>query len=358
MALCALLSFSAAVAGAASAAPKTAIVDPQIASDLKERISDTWRLVPLESATETDLATAEVFCPPFSLARNSSAFYSLLKKMKSGKLLQWMAAGTELIDMSKVPSNFAICDVHQGGVAIPEYVLAAILQWNVRILQMDADFRACTWRKDMVNTCKRPGYHKEVQNQTVGIVGYGTIGRGVAERAFGLKMRVCAVDAFPPSTKPPELAWIGTDADLPRLLAEADFVVVAVPLLPATRGMIGVKELSLMKSDAVVINIARGPVVDEVPFWAALQGEKIGGAVLDVWWNDFSWYQNGSWPSTYNFSSLPNVWMTPHVSVNTLEAHNETLDQAAANFMALAKGQALHNVVRNASAELDITLLA
>eukprot|EP00434_Breviolum_minutum_P015910 symbB.v1.2.014023.t1/scaffold992.1/size262058/9 len=121
--------------------------------------------------------------------------------------------------------------------------------------------------------------------------------------------------------------------------------------------MIGVKEFSLMKSDAVVINIARGPVVDEVPFWAALQGEKIGGAVLDVWWNDFSWYQNGSWPSTYNFSSLPNVWMTPHVSVNTLEAHNETLDQAAANFMALAKGQALHNVVRNASAELDITLI-
>ena len=76
----------------------------------------------------------------------------------------------------------------------------------------------------------------------VGLVGYGTIGRGVAQRALGLQMRVVAVDARPPATTPPGLAWIGSDAELPRLLAEADFVVVAVPLLPATRNMIGVKD--------------------------------------------------------------------------------------------------------------------
>lgn len=291
---------------AVAAAQKTAIVDSQISSELKERLGSSWRLVSLEDATAEDLQSAEVLCPPFGLARNASAFSLLLEKMKSGKLLQWMAAGTDLINMSAVPKNFAICDVHQGGVAIPEYVLSAILQWNVRILQMDADFRGCTWRQDMVNSCRRPKYHKEVANQTVGLIGFGTIGRGVATRALGLQMRVVAVDARPPAVTPPGVAWIGTDDQLPRLLAESDFVVVAVPLLPATRNMIGVKELSLMKSDAVLINIARGPIVDEVPFWAALQGEKIGGAVLDVWWNDFSWFQNGTWPSTYNFSSLPN----------------------------------------------------
>ncbi|CAK9052832.1 Glyoxylate/hydroxypyruvate reductase B [Durusdinium trenchii] len=71
--------------------------------------------------------------------------------------------------------------------------------------------------------------------------------------------------------------------------------------------MIGIKELAQMKPDGVLINIARGPIVDEVPLWTALQNQRIGGAVLDVWWNDFSWFQNGTWPSTFNFSSLPNA---------------------------------------------------
>ena len=95
----------------------------------------------LSNATEKELAEAEALCPAFSLARNSSAFGELLKKMSSGKLLQWMAAGTELINMSLVPDRFAICDVHQGGVAIPEYVLAAILQWNAARLQLWAFMR-------------------------------------------------------------------------------------------------------------------------------------------------------------------------------------------------------------------------
>eukprot|EP00438_Fugacium_kawagutii_P032257 Skav209888 [mRNA] locus=scaffold2642:256352:262599:- [translate_table: standard] len=217
--------------------------------------------------------------------------------------------------------------------------------------------------------------YSQRDDHQVGIVGFGTIGRGVAQRALGFQMRVVAVDGHRGGVAGAggrcrcgwawEDAVVGTDDQLPRLLSESDFVVIAVPLLPQTRGMIGVKarrrggrggrtwvavvELSLMKSDAVLINIARGPIVDEVPFWTALQGEKIGGAVLDVWWNDFSWFQNGTWPSTFNFSSLPNVWMTPHVSVNTLEAHKETLDQAADNFLALAAGKPLRNVVRNAS---------
>lgn len=104
---------------------------------------------------------------------------------------------------------------------------------------------------------------QEAKNKTVGILGFGTIGRGVALRAAGMQMRVCAVDAYPPKEVPPYMAWVGDDAQLPRLLAESDFLVVAVPLLPQTRGMIGVKELSLMKPHAVVINVARGPILDE-----------------------------------------------------------------------------------------------
>ncbi|CAJ1335378.1 unnamed protein product [Effrenium voratum] len=284
-----------------------------------------------------------------SLIRNASAFSSLLGRMKSGKLLQWMIAGTDLLNMSAVPSHFAICDVHQGGVAIPEYVISAILQWNVRLPELDADFRHCTWREDLRNSCSRPKPHKEAYGQTVGILGFGTIGKGVASRAAGLGMRVVAVDSHA-QQKPPYVAWIGGDDQLPKLMQESDFLVVAVPLVPATRGLVGPKELASMKRDAVLINVARGPIVDEGSLWTALQGQKIGGAVLDVWWHGFSWYQNGSWPASFNFSSLPNVWMSPHVSVNTAEAENETLNQASGNLLALSEGKPLQNVVRNASA--------
>ncbi|CAE7470339.1 hprA, partial [Symbiodinium microadriaticum] len=343
-----------AASEAAAAVPPTAVVDPSIVSSLALRLpASEWRLIPLDTATEEELESAEVLCPPFSLARNTSAFSSLLQKVSSGKLLQWMAAGTDLINMSAVPSHFAICDVHQGGVAIPEYVLAGILQWNVRMMDMDSAFRRCTWRSDLHNNCTRPKPHKEVYNQTVGIVGFGTIGRGVGQRAAAFGMRVIAVDEYIPSPVPSYVSWIGHDDQLPKLMAEADFVVVAVPLVPATRGLIGPKELSYMKQDGVLINVARGPIVDENALWQTLQGEQIGGAILDVWWHDFSWYQNGSWPSTYNFSSLPNVWMTPHVSVHTLQAQNATYDQAAANFMALAAGRPLKNVVRNASVQVN-----
>jgi len=343
-----------AASEAAAAVPLTAVVDPSIVSSLALRLpASEWRLIPLDTATEEELESAEVLCPPFSLARNASAFSSLLQKVSSGKLLQWMAAGTDLINMSAVPSHFAICDVHQGGVAIPEYVLAGILQWNVRMMDMDSAFRQCTWRSDLHNNCTRPKPHKEVYNQTVGIVGFGTIGRGVGQRAAAFGMRVIAVDEYIPSPVPSYVSWIGHDDQLPKLMAEADYVVVAVPLVPATRGLIGPKELSYMKHDGVLINVARGPIVDENALWRTLQGEQIGGAILDVWWHDFSWYQNGSWPSTYNFSSLPNVWMTPHVSVHTLQAENATYDQAAANFMALAAGRPLKNIVRNASMQVN-----
>ncbi|CAE7254356.1 serA, partial [Symbiodinium necroappetens] len=273
--------------------PLTAVVDPSIVSSLALRLpASEWRLIPLDTATEEELESAEVLCPPFSLARNASAFSSLLQKVSSGKLLQWMAAGTDLINMSAVPSHFAICDVHQGGVAIPEYVLAGILQWNVRMMDLDSAFRRCTWMLGQAVDTVSPSTSSEVYNQTVGIVGFGTIGRGVGQRAAAFGMRVIAVDEYIPSPVPSYVSWIGHDDQLPKLMAEADFVVVA--------------ELSYMKQDGVLINVARGPIVDENALWRTLQGEQIGGAILDVWWHDFSWYQNGS--------PAPSLLLAPHAA--------------------------------------------
>jgi len=332
-----------------AAATDVALVPKEYVALLQAHLSEPWRLVAAEEAGDEDVAQAKVIAPSFVMARNATAFYGMLDKMKAGQLLQWLATGVDLLNYSRIPSHFAICNVHQAGVAISEYVIAALLSWNIKLAEMDAEFRRCTWRADKTNSCQMSRPHKTAFGQTIGVIGLGTIGIDVAAKASALGMRVVGVDTRAPSALPPYMAWVGGDDKLPQLMAESDFVVIAVPLVPATKGLIGAESLKKMKPDGVLINIARGPIVDEVALYEALRDKKIGGAVLDVWWNDFSWYRSGTWPSAYNFSELDNVVITPHASANTLESVNETLDQTASNLKALLHGQPLRNVVRNAS---------
>jgi len=328
-------------------AADTALVPLQLQDSLRIKLTTPWGFVDPNTATAEDRAQAQVLIPGGSLIHDADAFEKVLTKLPNGQLLQWPFTGVDMLNLTAIPKKFAICDVHQGGVAIPEYVMGAILTWNVRLPQTDAAFRQCTWH-DRRNSCSGLAMHREARGQTLGIIGYGTIGQAVVQRAVAFGMRAVAVTYPLPKEKPAELAWIGGDSQLPRLMKESDFVVVAVPLNHATRGLVSAKVIQSMKPTGVLINIARGPIVDEAGLYEALRSKRIEGAILDVWWNDFAFFSNTSstWPSKYNFSQLQNVWMTPHMSSNTAEAHDEALGQMAANLDALARGEPLQNVVR------------
>ena len=110
----------------------------------------------------------------------------------------------------------------------------------------------------------------------------GHIGEAIATRAAAFGMRVIATTLNPPAVPPPPLAWIGDDTQNPRLFSEADFLVVCTPLLSSTAGLVDAALLAKMSSEAVLINIARGAVVNEDDLYAALSAGSIGGAVLDV----------------------------------------------------------------------------
>lgn len=333
----------------AAAQGATALIDTTLQASLAAKLQTQWRLIDPSSATAADLSVATVLVPPRSIFLAPGRLDELLAQMPAGRLLQWQFTGTDMLNITAVPSRFIVCDVHQGGTSIPEYVLAAALSWNTQLPQVDAQFRSCTWHGQ--NRCPHVSKaHRSAKGQTIGLIGYGSIGSGVAVRAVAFGMRVVAVTYPLPSSTPPPLAWIGGDDRLPQLMEESDFVVVACPLNIATRGLVGASALAHMKPEGVLINVARGAVVDESALYHSLSKRSIGGAVLDVWWNDFAWAQPGDkWPSRFNFSSLRNVWMTPHMSCDTEEAAEESLTQMAANFDALATGAPLRNVVRNAT---------
>jgi glyoxylate reductase len=175
----------------------------------------------------------------------------------------------------------------------------------------------------------------DVWGKTLGIVGFGRIGRAMARRASGFQMKVLYTDAV----HAPEDAEKSLNAefrDMNTLLAESDFVTVHVPLLPETRGLFDGPKFFRMKPTAFLINTSRGPVVDEAALVAALETKKIAGAALDVFENE---------PFIHPGLKRPNVVLTPHEASASVETRSKMAVMAASNVIALFKGQRPANIL-------------
>ncbi|MCA9515871.1 MAG: D-glycerate dehydrogenase [Myxococcales bacterium] len=166
---------------------------------------------------------------------------------------------------------------------------------------------------------------RDLHGKTLGVVGLGRIGRAVARRARGFSMRVLYHGGRPED--------IGLEPrSLPELLAESDIVSLHVPLTPATRGLIGAEELGRMKRHAVLINTARGDVVDTEALVAALERGHLGGAGLDV-------FEGSPERPDPRLFAMEHVVMTPHVGSATVETRRAMAEKAVDNVLAAAQGQ-------------------
>ena len=173
------------------------------------------------------------------------------------------------------------------------------------------------WRPDL-------GLGLDVTGRTLGIVGYGRIGRAVAERARGFRM---------------EVLWHGRSGGTPldALLAQSDFVSLHAPLTRETRHLIGERELRLMRKHAVLVNTARGPLVDEAALVRALREGRIAGAGLDVFERE---------PAlTPGLAELPQVVLAPHVGSATPATRDRMAQIAAENVIAALSGRPIPNRV-------------
>jgi len=175
----------------------------------------------------------------------------------------------------------------------------------------------------------------DVWGKTLGIVGFGRIGRAMARRASGFQMKVIYTDAL----RAPEDVETSLNTefrDMNALLAESDFVTLHVPLLPETRGMFDASKFFRMKPTAFLVNTSRGPVVDEAALVAALEAKKIAGAALDVFENE---------PFIHPGLKRPNVVLTPHEASASIETRSKMALMAANNIVALFKGQRPANML-------------
>ena len=175
----------------------------------------------------------------------------------------------------------------------------------------------------------------DIWGKTLGIVGFGRIGRAVARRASGFQMRVIYSDAIR-AAEDAEKSVNAEYRDLNTLLAESDFISLHVPLLPETRGLLDAPKFYRMKPSAFLINTSRGPIVDEAALVAALENKKIAGAALDVYENE---------PFIHPGLKRPNVVLAPHLASASLETRTKMAVMAANNVVALFKGQRPANMI-------------
>jgi glyoxylate reductase len=175
----------------------------------------------------------------------------------------------------------------------------------------------------------------DIWGKTLGILGFGRIGRAVARRASGFNMRVIYSDAVrAPAEIETEFRAEYMERD--AVLREGDFVSVHVPLLPATRGLIGARELALMKPSAFLINTSRGPVVQEAALIAALEQRQIAGAALDVFERE---------PQIGHGLLRPNVVLAPHLASASLDTRTRMAMMAVENTIAFFEGRRPPNLL-------------
>jgi phosphoglycerate dehydrogenase-like enzyme len=178
---------------------------------------------------------------------------------------------------------------------------------------------------------------REIAGATLGVVGFGGIGREVARRAAALGMQVLATKRTPTDVPEGVELLLGTDG-LHRLLERSDFVVLTVPETAETRGLIGTEALARLRPDAVLINVARGGIVDETALIDALRGGSLRGAALDV-------FAQEPLPEDSPLWGLPNVLITPHVSATTHGFWRREVNLIVDNLHRYLAGQPLRNVV-------------
>jgi phosphoglycerate dehydrogenase-like enzyme len=213
--------------------------------------------------------------------------------------------------------------------SLGEFALAAILYFAKDFRRMLRNQEASRWEQFDV---------EEIAGQTVGIVGYGDIGRAVAGRVHAMGMRVHALKRHAPAAPDPLVAQFFGPDQLTTMLALCDYIVIATPLTPESRHMIGDAAFAAMKPNAVVINIGRGPVIDQAALVRSLAEQRIKGAALDV-------FEKEPIPPGDPIYKLENVLVSPHCADHT----KDWLDQAMRFFLKqyerFAKGQPLENVV-------------
>ena len=218
-----------------------------------------------------------------------------------------------------------------------------MLSLTRNLVRLDSALRLGVWPGPWAPGKPRLPPAAELTGKTLGILGYGHIGQALARRARAFDMNILAIRRDL-SAAHDGLADLGGPERLDEVLRRADYLAIALSLNEATRGLIGARELALMKASAYLINVARAEIVDGDALYHALADGRLAGAALDVWYR-YPQDDRPTLPADQPFHELPNVLMTPHVSGGTQGTIQSRAALVASNIDRIARGEMPLNLV-------------
>lgn len=271
------------------------------------------------------------------LARNTEKELLAHEKAMLGhlRLIQFMTAGVDFVKLGALPPEVPVAS-NGGAYAEPmaEHALAMILAAAKRLIPGHQALGRGAFNQFAAN--------RMLAGMTCGILGFGGIGSAAAPLLQAFGVRVHAINRSGRTERPVD--WIGTPADLDTMLTAADVLMLCLPLTPATRGLIGARELRLMKPDAILVNLARGEIVEEAALFAHLQAMPAFTACIDAWWVEP--VRHGLFRMDHPFMTLPNVVGSPHNSASVAGVTETALRRAAANVRRALADEPPHHLVR------------
>jgi (S)-sulfolactate dehydrogenase len=248
----------------------------------------------------------------------------LLAAAPNVRVIGRLGVGLDNIDLEACEARGIVVIPATGANAesVAEYVITAALGGLRGAYFSTRAVEAGTWPRQMLSL------GREAAGKTLGIIGLGSIGRLTARKAAAIGMRVIAHDSGLPAGAEAWREVEGPPRSLDELLAESDVVSLHVPLTPETRGLLDATRLARMKGDAILINTARGGLVDEAALAAMLHAGRLGGAALDV-------FEKEPLPAGSPLVGAPRLLLTPHIAGVTVEA-NERVSALIADRVAAA----------------------
>src|SRR2546426_3221879 len=249
--------------------------------------------------------------------------------------IQLLSAGADHMPFADLPPHLLVAS-NPGAYAAPmaEHVMAMTLALAKRLLVEDQKLRNGEFDQFTPN--------RALAGMTAGILGFGGIGRATARlmRAFGMK--IYAINTSGTSPEPTD--FLGTLHDLEHMLRESDVVVISLPLTKATRGLIGKEQLAWMKADAILVNVARGAILDEEALYNHVKSHSAFLVGIDAWWTEP--FLHGTFRMEYPFLELPNVLGSPHNSAVVSHVLEDAARQAAENVKHFLKGEKVMGIAR------------
>ena len=259
---------------------------------------------------------------------------ALLEKLPQLKLVAVAATGVDHVDLAAARRlGIGVCNVRDYAThSVPEHVFAVLLALRRNLIAYAAAARDGAWSR-AGNFCLLEWPIEDLSGSTLGIIGGGALGRSVAKLSVAFGMRVLLAEQRGAPLRPGRVAF-------EQVLAEADVLSLHVPLTPTTRNLIGTVELARMQPSAILINSARGGVVDEAALVEALRAGRLAGAAVDVLTTEPP-------PADHPLlaANLPNLLVTPHIAWASRQAQQKLADEVVENIAAFLRGERRNRVV-------------